>query len=147
MSRAGRWGLVATGAGMTLAGNTILLLGSTRVFVDSDLAFIGLDRGAIEAFNPRLIPLIAHDRAGFGGGLIATGFLVLMCAWYGTPSRAYWQAITLAGLAGFGCAIAVHYVEGYVDVLHLAPAWAGAILFGASLLLAITGDRTQPEVR
>jgi hypothetical protein len=47
-----------------------LYFGSTRVFVAEDLEFMGLTRGALDAINPRLVPLIAHDRAGFGGGLV-----------------------------------------------------------------------------
>ena len=62
--RLGRWGLLATGAGMTLAGAVILFLGSTEVFVQEDLAFMNVTREMLDAVNPRLVPLIAHDRAG-----------------------------------------------------------------------------------
>lgn len=87
------------------------------------------------------MPLIAHDRAGFGGGLVATGVLVLICTWFSPPTRAYWQAVLLAGTAGFGCAIGIHYIEGYTDPLHLAPAWAGAGLFFASAVTELIGHR------
>ncbi len=78
----GRWGLLATGAGLTLAGSVIMILGATEVFVAEDLAFIGLSRDAIAATNERLIPLIAHDRAGFGGGLATVGVILLLCGWH-----------------------------------------------------------------
>jgi dihydroorotate dehydrogenase len=87
--------------------------------------------------NPRLIPLIEHDRAGLGGGLAVTGLLVLFCAWYSRPSRSFHQAMLLAGILGFGCAIGVHYVEGYTR----APAFAGALLFAIGLLCELTGTR------
>ena len=134
-SRSGRGGLIATGRGMILAGLVILTVGATRVFVAEDLGFMGLTREVLDQINPRLVPLIAHDRAGFGGGLATAGVLVAFCAWYGRPSRAFHQAMLLAGLTGFGCAIGVHYVEGYTNLIHLAPAFAGAGLFVASVAL------------
>ncbi len=39
----------------------------TCVFVPQDLTFLGFQIGELQALNPRLVPLIAHDRAGFGG--------------------------------------------------------------------------------
>jgi hypothetical protein len=141
LARVGRWGLIATGLGMILAGAVIVTLGSTRVFVPEDLAFLGLTRAELDLINPRLIPLIAHDRAGFGGGLLTIGVLVTCCTWFARPHRAFWQALLLAGTAGFGCAIGVHYVVGYTQRTHLAPAWAGAILFFASALSEWVGQR------
>ena len=132
--RAGRWLLLGTGAGITLAGLVILYLGSTEVFVAEDLGFMGVTRAMLDAANPRLVPLIAHDRAGFGGGLATVGALLLMCAWYARPSRGFHHAVIAAGATGFGCAIGTHFVEGYVNPAHLAPALAGAGLFVLSAI-------------
>jgi hypothetical protein len=140
--RIGRWALLATGAGMALAGAVILVLGSTEVFVAEDLAFMKLTRDMLDVVNPRLVPLIAHDRAGFGGGLVTTGALVLMSAWYARPSRSFHQAVLLAGISGFGCAIGVHFIEGYTNPMHLAPAFAGAAIFAASLICQAVGGRS-----
>jgi len=120
--------LLATSGGLIAAGITILIAGMTIVFVPQDLHFMGLDRDALAAISPRLIPLIAHDRAGFGGGLASTGILIAFCAWFAASTRAFRQAILAAGLVGFGTAIGVHYVEGYTDFTHLAPAIAGAVI-------------------
>jgi hypothetical protein len=117
------------GAGLVAAGATILIVGMTLVFVPSDLDFIGYTREQLDAINPRLIPLIAHDRAGFGGGLLTTGLIILCILWKATPSRHAWQALSFAGIVGFGCAIGVHYPIGYLDFWHLAPAWGGAAVF------------------
>lgn len=133
--RAGRWGLAATAAGMGLAGLVIVTLGSSIVFVPQDIAFMGMDRAALDAVNPRLVPLIAHDRAGFGGGLLTIGTLVGFIACFAPPSRALRQVLWLAGTAGFGCAVGVHYLEGHTDITHLAPAWAGVGLFYSSVWL------------
>ncbi len=121
---------------MLLAGATILVVGMSRVFVPQDLDFMGLSTAELAAANPRLIPLIAHDRAGFGGGLFCCGAIVTACALFAAPSRALRQALAIAGGAGFGAAIGVHLVVGYTDALHLAPAVAGAALFLAGLALS-----------
>ncbi len=131
--RLGRWGLLATGLGIGLAGSVILYLGSTEVFVVEDLAFMGVTRQMLDDVNPRLVPLIAHDRAGFGGGLATIGVLLTVCAMYARPSRSFHEAVAIAGAAGFGCALGTHFVEGYVNPIHLAPAFAGAALFAVSL--------------
>ena len=138
--RAGRWGLLATGAGIAAAGLVILVIGTTEVFVAEDLAFIGLTRSGLDGINPRLVPLIAHDRAGFGGGLATTGMLLVVCGWYAPPTRAFHQAVLVAGLCGFGSAIGTHFVEGYMNPWHLAPAFAGAGLFAASILCEVLGS-------
>jgi hypothetical protein len=146
--RIGRWCLLATAAGMVAAGITILVVGMTRVFVPQDLAFIGLSRPQLAGVSPQLIPLIAHDRAGFGGGLLSAGLLVGYCAWYATPGRAFSHATAVAGLAGFGCAIGVHFVEGYTSPSHLAPAFLGAALFVTAVALEAVGGRclTRPSL-
>jgi hypothetical protein len=139
--RAGRLGLLATGLGIAGAGMVILYLGSTEVFVPQDLGFMGVTRAELDSVNPQLVPLIAHDRAGFGGGLATVGILLLVSCWYARPSRAFHQTMFLAGAAGFGCAIATHFVEGYTNPLHLAPAVAGALLFLVSITLEVIGWR------
>ena len=35
----------------------------------------------------------------------------------------------VAGVAGFGCAIGIHYPMGYLSGSHLAPAWTGAAIY------------------
>jgi hypothetical protein len=49
----------------------------------------------------------------------------------------------LTGGAGFGLAIGVHYAEGYTNLIHLAPAFAGAALFAVSLVLETAGLRRK----
>ena len=135
--------MLATGTGLVLAGLVILYLGATEVFVAEDLGFIGLSRQVLDAINVKLVPLIAHDRAGFGGGLATVGVLLVLCGWYAPPSRAFHQAVLLSGGSGFCCAIGTHFVEGYMNPVHLAPAFAGAALFIASILCEIAGWRRR----
>jgi len=138
--RLGRLALLATGLGMVLAGATILTVGMTGVFVPQDLKFMRVSIAELDAANPRLVPLIAHDRAGFGGGLLSAGLVVAACALFANPSRSLWQALAGAGTAGFGAAIGVHPAVGYTDWFHLAPAIAGSLLFVIGLSLTAPGQ-------
>ncbi len=131
----GRACLLGSAAGFVTAGLTILALSMTCVFVPQDLVFLGVSVQDLYALNPRLVPLIAHDRAGFGGAVCSCGIALWFCVWCGTPSRSLWQVLCLVGLAGFGTAIGVHPAIGYDDPVHLAPAALGAALYLAGLVL------------
>ncbi len=125
----GRGCLLAAGIGMTGAGVVIMLVGMTAVFVPEDLVFLGMRPETLNAINTRLIPLIAHDRAGFGGGLVSCGSTVFLIVWKSHLTIDLWQALLFAGTVGFGCAIGVHYPIGYLAPSHLAPAWLGAGIY------------------
>jgi hypothetical protein len=131
----GRGLILLTGVGMLVAGATVLGLGSTIVFVPSDLTFIGRSEQDLAAISDRLIPLIAHDRAGFGGGLAVVGLVAVFAAWCAPITRDLWEAIVAAGIAGFGAAIGVHLAVGYLDLGHVGPAFAGAGVLAAGLWL------------
>lgn len=144
--RWGQWGqlsFVVHGAVLMTAGLIISGVGCTVVFVPEDLEFMGLCASDLATANPRLIPLIAHDRASFGGMLIATGILVLLTALWGFREGARWQwwMLLLAGIPAYGAAIIVHLVVGYTSLWHLAPAYGGlGLLFaGLSLLYPYLG--------
>jgi hypothetical protein len=127
-----RWGRILLGMcaiGLVLAGATIGVFGMTRVFVPSDLRFIGLQPAALAHISPMLIPLISHDRAGFGGGLCSVGCLLLFIARCAELNRSLPEIVTVMGVAGFGGAIGVHFAVGYLDFLHLLPAVIGFLLF------------------
>jgi hypothetical protein len=53
-----------------------MAVGMTVVFVPQDLTFIGMTRNQIASIAPMLVPVIAHDRSGFGGGLLSCGLLI-----------------------------------------------------------------------
>lgn len=134
----GRAGVGFAAIGMILGGAVIMGVGVTRVFVPQDLDYMGITVQELNAINPRLVPLIAHDRAGFGGGLFSGGLTVLFVLVCGVRpgARTLWIALLLSGVIGFACAIGVHPIVGYTSFTHLAPAYAGAIAFllGIALL-------------
>jgi hypothetical protein len=104
---------------------------------------MGLSIDQLHAINPRLVPLIAHDRAGFGGGVCCAGVTMFFCVWCGRPSRSLWQALLITGLSGFGTALGIHPLIGYMSFTHLAPAYLGATMFLVGICL--TYPRTRPN--
>ncbi|MGI4870366.1 MAG: hypothetical protein ACRYFX_04205 [Janthinobacterium lividum] len=132
----GRACLLLMGLGMLAAGFTIVGVGMTSVFVPQDLHFMNLTVKQLMVLSPHLVPLIAHDRAGFGGALASCGAAMFFCVWCGPPTRSLWQALALAGTVGFATAIGVHPLIGYTDLSHLAPAFAGLLLFLVGLWLS-----------
>ena len=133
------WGpllFVAVGVGLLLGGVSLALIGVTHVFVPEDLAFMGTTRAALDAASPRLVPLIAHDRASLGGALVSNGLGVLLAALWGyrPGARWLWWTLLASGVPGFVAAVGTHFAVGYTDAWHLAPALTGMALYGAALI-------------
>jgi len=137
----GRRIIQACSIGLILAGATIMVVGTTTVFVPQDLAFMTMTRAQIASISPMLIPIIAHDRAGFGGGLFSCGLLILFMTRHATLSRSFLEVIGMMGIFGFGAALGVHAAIGYVDPTHLAPAYLGALLFLFGFTLCVHAYR------
>lgn len=131
----GRLFLMFTACGMLGGGLTITVVGMTCVFVPEDVAYMGVGRPELDAINARLVPLIAHDRAGFGGAVCCCGILLGGVTLFAEMSRSLWQALAVAGLLGFGTAVGVHPAIGYTDWWHLSPAVGGAATYFLGLAL------------
>lgn len=131
----GRACLLLTAVALVAGGVTIMAVGMTVVFVPQDLEFMGVTASELHRVNPKLVPLIAHDRAGFGGGLCCTGVVVGFSVWCARPSRSLWQVLGVAGVTGFGTAILIHPMVGYLSFSHLAPAVLVAVVFLIGLAL------------
>jgi dihydroorotate dehydrogenase len=138
LSQWGQLAFVLQGCGLLGAGVVITSIGCTSVFVHEDLEFMDTTAAALAAANPRLVPLVAHDRATFGGMLIACGIVVLQSALWGFRAGRTWLWWTLlaAGVPAYAAAIGVHLVVGYTDLMHLTPAFTGAGLFALGLALS-----------
>ncbi|MEV8314842.1 hypothetical protein AB0Q95_11770 [Streptomyces sp. NPDC059900] len=130
--------MILTGAGLFAGGAVISVVGLTGVFVPSDLTFLGTDAQTLEAVNSRLVPFIAHDRAGFGGALMSAAVAIVLLSAWGWRRGEAWVFWTLAAAAaaGFLPAVVVHGSIHYTDLLHLAPVYFGIVLTATGLLLA-----------
>src|SRR5262249_37662606 len=93
-----------------------------------DLAFMQTTVEALTEANPRLVPLVAHDRASFGGMLIATGLGVLLPALWGyrQGARWLWWTFLAAGVPGYAAGIGVHLAVGFTGPLAPRPGLGGA---------------------
>ena len=130
--------MIAVGAGMLIGGITISMVGMSSVFVDTDLAFLNTATHHLDAANPRLVPFIAHDRAGFGGALMSAAVaIILLSVWGWRRGESWvWWTLALTAITGFGPAVLVHVAVGYTTVEHLIPVYLGIGLTAVSLYLA-----------
>jgi dihydroorotate dehydrogenase len=88
--------------------------------------------------NNRLIPVIAHDRAGLGSSLISVGLLVLMLAlWsFQQGEKWVWYTFLIGGIPAFSAGIFIHFAIGYISFIHILPAYFAFLLFVIGLLLS-----------
>lgn len=136
--------ILVLGSGATAAGGLMILrIGVTDIFVPEDLRFMRVPTHFLRGVSDRLVPLMAHDRAGFGGAVVTLGLTALLCVWCARFSRSLWQAMLLSGVVALAAAIGVHYVVGYTSYWHLAPALAAA----TSLVLGLGLTATDPSPR
>ena len=135
----GRKLLLLCGLGLAGAGFTILVVGMTFVFVPQDVIFIGIQPDKLRVISPLLVPVLAHDRAGFGGGLLSVGLILLMIVWHAPLTRSLIEVVALMGLCGFGAALGVHFAIGYTDFIHLSPAYAGFVIFVSGTVMLWRG--------
>lgn len=140
---------ILLGVGLAVGGIIIALTGITQVFVPTDLAFMQVEGPFLREISPRLVPLVAHDRAGFGGALFSNAVAVLLTGLWGfrPGSRWLWWTLLLAGLPGFGATIGVHYIVDYTDPLHIAPVWLAALLYllGLGFTYRFTGAEGEAK--
>ncbi|MFS1512095.1 dihydroorotate dehydrogenase [Chengkuizengella sp. SCS-71B] len=134
------WGqllFISLSIAFIIAGISISIIGITSVFVKEDLQYLCLPPTLLNQVNENIIPLIAHDRAGFGGALLTEGTLLLMISLWGFKegARWLWMMLLLAGIPGFTLAIGTHFMIGYVDIVHLAPAFVAFFMYIFGLIL------------
>lgn len=143
------WGmLLFVALGLFAGGSVIMGVGMTTVFVPQDLRYLTVQGCAdLDAITPKLVPLIAHDRAAFGGGLATIGLLMAFILWSHPVDRPLWEALAITLAIGFSTAIGIHFVIGYTDVVHLLPAYAGAVLSVVGLWWSKPRRRTGPDPR
>jgi hypothetical protein len=131
---------------MLTAGLTIMTVGMTTIFVPQDLAYMDITVCGIEKINSNLKPLIAHDRAAFGGGLATIGLLYFFIIRKSDPTINLWQILVLSMTVGFSTAIGVHFFIGYTSWTHFLTAYFGAATSMIGLVLTYDGMRASDPV-
>ena len=135
----GRLVLIVGAVAVAASGLIILRIGIGDTFVPEDLQFIGRTADEIRNQNPHLVPLLAHDRAGFGGGVVTMGLTTMVCLWCSPLSRHFNPGVALAGAVSLSAALVVHFAVGYTNEFHLAPPVAAAICLVVGLALEHPG--------
>ncbi|MCA1062565.1 dihydroorotate dehydrogenase [Rossellomorea sp. AcN35-11] len=127
----GQLAFVVLGFSFVVGGLTISYYGVTSVFVPTDLLYLCMTPDILNEFNQNLIPVIAHDRAGFGSALFSVGLLVLTLSLWGFQqgSRWVWWTLLVGGLPAFIAGIYIHFAIGYTSFIHLLPAYIALVLF------------------
>ncbi|MEI7027958.1 hypothetical protein [Paenibacillus sp. y28] len=138
--RLAQWGqllFVILGFALAIGGIVISVVGITGIFVATDLEFLCTTPDMLAQINERLLPLIAHDRAGFGGALFSNALALLATALWGLQQgqRWLWWTLLVGGFPGFLAGFSVHAAIGYTDFWHLAPAYFAFALYAAGLVL------------
>ena len=100
--------------GLMTAGTMILMIAGTDVFVPQDLEFLGRSPGQLNSLDPHLISLMAHDRAGFGGAMLALGISFLATSWKALRPQAKgaWRILGIAGGSLVVPAFVAHWATG-----------------------------------
>lgn len=131
----GKLFLLFSAMGIFFGGITIMIVGMTTIFVPQDLEYMSITVCGLDEINKNLKPLIAHDRAAFGGGLATIGLLYFFIMRCSDAIISLWQILALSLAVGFSTAIGVHYLIGYTSVTHLLPAYFGVITSIAGLVM------------
>ncbi|NLP51406.1 dihydroorotate dehydrogenase [Bacillus sp. RO1] len=134
----GQLAFVLLGFSFVLGGIIISYIGVSIVFVSTDIQYICMPPEMLESFNQNLIPVLAHDRAGFGSALLSVGLLVLTLSLWGFQqgNRWVWWTFFIGGLPAFNAGIYIHFAIGYTTFIHLVPAYIALGLYIAGLVLA-----------
>lgn len=134
----GQFAFVILGVSFILGGFVISTIGVSGVFVPTDLTYICMSPEQLNEINERLIPVIAHDRAGLGSSLISVGLLVLMLSLWGFQQgrKWVWYTFLIGGIPAFSAGIVIHFAIGYTSFVHILPAYFALLLFVIGLFFS-----------
>lgn len=129
---------VVLGFSLLIGGIVISLIGVTSVFISTDIVYLCMSPEMLDSISAKLIPVIAHDRAGFGSALISVGLLVLMLSLWGFRhgERWVWNTLAAGALPAFIAGIGTHFYIGYTTFVHLLPVYFLVALYVAGLALS-----------
>ncbi len=129
---------IILGSLIIAGGIVISTIGVSRVFVSTDLSFLCMSPQMLDSISNQLIPVIAHDRAGFGSALVSVGLLILMLSLWGfrKGERWIWNTLAIGALPAFIAGIGTHIYIGYTTFIHLLPVYFLVILYLLGLVLS-----------
>lgn len=129
---------VILGGAILLGGIVISTIGVSKVFVSTDLSFLCMSPEMLDSISTNLIPVIAHDRVGFGSALVSVGMLVLMLSLWGFRKGEswIWNTIAIGALPAFIAGIGTHLYIGYTTFIHLLPVYFLVILYLLGLVFS-----------
>ncbi|WP_246589545.1 dihydroorotate dehydrogenase [Desertibacillus haloalkaliphilus] len=129
---------ILLGSLILIGGIVISTIGVTSVFVSTDLTYLCMTPDMLDRLSSTLIPVIAHDRAGFGSALVSVGMLVLMISLWGfrKGERWIWNTLAIGALPAFIAGIGTHFYIGYTSFIHLLPVYVLVFLYLAGLVLS-----------
>ncbi|WP_336046448.1 beta/alpha barrel domain-containing protein [Solibacillus ferritrahens] len=133
---------------LLLAGGVVIsFIGITKVFVSTDISFLCMPVEMLQSISDMLIPVIAHDRAGFGSALISVGILVLCLSLWGFRAGERWLWFTYAfgALPAFLAGIGTHFAIGYTAFIHLLPLYFLVVIYLLGLVVSYPYLMQQPE--
>ncbi|WP_339215651.1 dihydroorotate dehydrogenase [Solibacillus sp. FSL W8-0372] len=127
-------------------GIVISFIGITKVFVSTDISFLCMPVDMLQSISDMLIPVIAHDRAGFGSALISVGILVLCLSLWGYRAGERWLWFTYAfgALPAFLAGIGTHFAIGYTTFIHLLPLYLLVVIYLIGLVVSYPYLMQQP---
>jgi len=146
----GRPLIVLTALALLFSGGFALFLSAGRQFLPHDLAFLGMTARELCALGDcRVVGFMVHDRATFGGVLIAIGTLYLWVAEFPLSRGEGWAWWTLlaSGVVGF-LSFLGYLGYGYLDSWHgtatllLLPVFALGLARSRRSLRGARGWRT-----
>lgn len=129
---------IILGFSIIVGGIVISIIGVTNVFISTDVSFLCMSPQMIDTLSNNLIPVIAHDRAGFGSALVSVGMLVLMISLWGFRKGEswIWNTLAIGALPAFIAGIGTHFYIGYTTFIHLLPVYFLIILYFTGLVLS-----------
>ncbi|PKR85655.1 dihydroorotate dehydrogenase [Heyndrickxia camelliae] len=136
---------IILGFSIIIGGIVISTIGISNVFVSTDLRFLCMSPQMLDRVSDHLIPVIAHDRAGFGSSLISVGSLVLMLSLWGfrKGERWIWNTLTLGALPAFIAGIGTHFYIGYTTPIHLFPVYFLVLLYMLGIVFSYPFLKTK----
>lgn len=122
---------VLLGFSILIGGLSISTIGVSSVFVATDVSFLCMSPEMLHNMSNKLIPVIAHDRAGFGSSLVSVGLLVLMLSLWGyrAGQRWLWNTLAIGALPAFIAGLGTHFYIGYTSFIHILPVYFLIIIY------------------